>query len=331
MLVDATGTSATSVTGAIRQAAQKTGASFDYLLATARVESNLNPSARASSSSAHGLFQFIEQTWLGTMKQAGPALGYGRYADAIEKTSSGRYVVQDPDLRREILNLRSDPAANALMAGAFTKRNGEQLAARIGRGPTEGELYLAHFLGAAGAGKLISLAAASPQANAAEVFPRAAGANRSIFYDKQGNPRSVAQVYGTMVGRYDVARARSPAVPEISVAARAEKTYSAAAPLSALQSIPPPASSTAPSIDPSTMLTALLSLPALAPPERAANAPPMFHELFHTVEQRGAVAPVVSELWGSQSMQAPAPQGSSPAKQAPGGHGGMRDLFRDGA
>jgi hypothetical protein len=327
MLVDATGTSATSVTGAIRQAAQKTGASFDYLLATARVESNLNPGARASSSSAHGLFQFIEQTWLGTMKQAGPALGYGRYADAIEKTSSGRYVVQDAGLRREILNLRSDPTANALMAGAFTKRNGEQLAARIGRGPTEGELYLAHFLGAAGAGKLISLAAASPQANAAEVFPRAAGANRSIFYDKQGAPRSLAQVYDMMVGRYDVARARSPTAPETAVAARVEKTYTAAAPLPALKPGPPPA----PSIDPSTMLTALLSLPPPTPPARAADAPPLFHGLFHTAEQRGAVAPVVSELWSSQSTQALAPQGSPPTKQAPGGHGGMLDLFRDGA
>jgi hypothetical protein len=240
-------------------------------------------------------------------------------------------VVQDPDLRREILNLRSDPATNALMAGAFTKRNGEQLAARIGRDPTEGELYLAHFLGAAGAGKLISLAAASPQASAAEVFPRAAGANRSIFYDKQENPRSLAQVYGTMVGRYDVARARSPVMPETSVAARAEKTIAVAAPLSALQPIPPPAPNPAPAIDPSAMLTALLSLPPPAPPARAADAPPMFHGLFHTAEQRGAVAPVVSELWGPQSTQAPAPQSAPPAKQPPNGRGGMLNLFRDSA
>ena len=56
MSVDVTGTSAASVTGVIRQAAQKTGTNFNYLLATARVESNLNPAAKASSSTVGGLF-----------------------------------------------------------------------------------------------------------------------------------------------------------------------------------------------------------------------------------------------------------------------------------
>ena len=220
MSVDVTGTSAIGVTGAIRQAAQKTGANFNYLLATARVESNLNPGAQSTSSSAGGLFQFIEQTWLGTMKHAGPALGYGRYADAISVNSSGRFEVADAGFRQQILNLRSDAAVNALMGGALTKWNGDWLSAKLGRTPNEGELYLAHFLGAGGASKLISMTSASPQANAAAVFPQAAGANRTIFYDKQGEPRSVAQVYDTMIGRYDAARAHSPSVQPIAVATR---------------------------------------------------------------------------------------------------------------
>src|SRR5208283_6059942 len=90
MLVDpGNSTAGSAVIGAIRQAAQATGTSFQYLLATAQVESGLNPQAGASTSSARGLFQFIEQTWLATMKQSGPALGYGRYAAAITKTASG--------------------------------------------------------------------------------------------------------------------------------------------------------------------------------------------------------------------------------------------------
>src|SRR5947199_3243362 len=108
---------ATRVTGAIRDAARVTGAGFEYLLNTALRESNLNPSAKAKSSSATGLFQFIDQTWLGTMKQSGAGLGYGKYADAISKTSSGRFAVADPALRREIMALRKDPSANAVMAG----------------------------------------------------------------------------------------------------------------------------------------------------------------------------------------------------------------------
>ena len=80
-------TGAARVTGAIKQAANSTGASFEYLLATAKMESEFNPSAGTSTSSARGLYQFIDQTWLGTVKEAGSQLGYGKYADAIAGSS----------------------------------------------------------------------------------------------------------------------------------------------------------------------------------------------------------------------------------------------------
>ena len=77
MAIDSVSANASSqVAGAIRNAAQSTGASFEYLLTTARIESNLNPAAQATTSSAKGLYQFIDQTWLATLKQAGPAHGY---------------------------------------------------------------------------------------------------------------------------------------------------------------------------------------------------------------------------------------------------------------
>src|ERR1700759_5567229 len=79
------------IAGAIKQAANTTGTSFQYLLTTAKMESDFNPKASAS-----GLFQFIGQTWLGTVKEAGAQLGYGQYADAITKSSSGNYSVTDP-------------------------------------------------------------------------------------------------------------------------------------------------------------------------------------------------------------------------------------------
>ena len=81
------------------------------------------------------------------------------------------------------MRLRTDPAASALMAGAFARGNAAQLAQSIGRAPTEGELYIAHFLGPDGAAKLIAAASSQPRANAATMFPQAAGANTSIFYD----------------------------------------------------------------------------------------------------------------------------------------------------
>ena len=104
------------VAGAIKQAASTTGTSFEYLLTTAKMESDFNPTAGASTSSAHGLFQFIDQTWLGTVKEAGSQLGYGQYSYAITKNSSGGYSVGNPAARKAIMKLRDDPAASSAMA-----------------------------------------------------------------------------------------------------------------------------------------------------------------------------------------------------------------------
>ncbi len=229
MLVESTSTStAAGVTGAIRQAAGSTGASFHYLLATAQIESNLNPTRKASTSSATGLFQFIDQTWLATVKDAGPALGYGNYADAITRTKSGRMVVSDPAKRAEIMNLRKDPTANALMAGAFTKQNAATLKSKIGRDATDGELYMAHFLGATGASKLINAAANDPATKSTDLFPRAARSNNSIFVNKQGGARTAGEVYGLLAHKVDVAQAKA------AVAVRAADAIPAVAPANAV-------------------------------------------------------------------------------------------------
>ncbi len=190
------------VAGAIKQAANTTGTSFEYLLATAKMESDFNPGAGASTSSAHGLYQFIDQTWLGTVKEAGSQLGYGQYADAITKSSSGNYSVSDPAARREILKLRDDPAAASSMAAVLTQSNSFKLTGKIGRRPTDGELYMAHFMGVGAAAKLISNAGDNPQASAAQMFPSAAAANRPIFYDRSGSARGVSEVYSVLNARY---------------------------------------------------------------------------------------------------------------------------------
>ena len=187
------------IAGAIKQAANTSGASFEYLLATAKMESNFNPTAGASTSSAHGLFQFIDQTWLGTVKEAGAQLGYGKYADAITKSSDGSYSVGDPAARRAIMKLRDDPAAASSMAAVLTQSNSFKLTGMIGRRPTDSELYMAHFMGVGGAAKLISNAEDNPQASGARLFPNAAAANRSIFYDRTGRARSVSEVYSVLI------------------------------------------------------------------------------------------------------------------------------------
>jgi hypothetical protein len=347
MIVDPTAGGASSVTGAIRHAAQATGASFEYLLATARVESSLNPNAKASTTTARGLYQFIEQTWLETMKRAGATHGYAHYANAITRSDSGRYVVQDAALKTDILKLRSDPTANALMAGAFTNRNSELLSSRLGRAPTEGELYMAHFLGPSGAARLITLADRNPDFSAAAAFRNAARANRSIFFDRGGNARGASDVTSVLTARYAAARARQaptaiaqakdaiePAgVPAVAVPVAA----AVVAPVAAASTVAEPARIAAAGTvaEPARVSGAFTALASSsAPPPRVASVRPVFPNLFSVSERRDPVAPFVKELWGAPAQRSPAPYAAlaAPAAEVPAPEpaaGAPLDLFRD--
>jgi hypothetical protein len=185
------------VTSALQRASQATGVDFGYLVKTAARESSNNPLAKAATSSAAGLFQFIDQTWLATLKQYGAKHGYGGFAELIEKGSDGRFRVDNANARRAVMNLKFDPQASALMAGEMTSDHADFLRARVGREPTGGELYIAHFLGPQGSARLIQAAQSQPGASAANMFPDAAAANRSIFYS-QGRPRTVSEVYANL-------------------------------------------------------------------------------------------------------------------------------------
>ncbi|WP_370676890.1 lytic transglycosylase domain-containing protein [Pleomorphomonas sp. PLEO] len=200
-----TGISGAGISDRIEQAfdaaSDSTGTSFQYLVDTAQRESSLRTDAKASTSSATGLFQFVEGTWLQTLKEEGPSLGLGQYSAEISKTASGRYQVADPTERQKILALREDPKVSSLVAGAFTRRNADSLRDDIGRDATAGELYAAHFLGAKGASALIGATGSDPTSSAADLLPQAARANPAIFYEG-GRERSVAEVYANLTGKH---------------------------------------------------------------------------------------------------------------------------------
>ena len=185
------------VEAAIQRASTATGVDFTFLMRTAKRESGGNPAARAGTSSASGLFQFVDQTWLATLKQHGAKYGYARYADLITKGGDGRYHVADGDARKAVMALKLDPHASSLMAGELTSDHAAYLRGRVGRTPTAGELYAAHFLGPQGSARLIEAVQSTPGASAAALFPEAAGANRSLFY-RDGQPVSVAALYGNL-------------------------------------------------------------------------------------------------------------------------------------
>ena len=193
---------APQVRAAIRNAAQATDTDFDYLLAQARVESALDPAARAGSSSAAGLFQFTNQTWLETVQEHGAEHGLEWASEAIT-TSGGRARVVDQAMRQAVMDLRFDPSAASLMAGEFAGDNADYLSGSLGRAPDNTELYLAHFLGAEGARRFITAHDADPSASAADLFPDAAAANRGVFYSN-GAPRSLGEVREYFTDKLDV-------------------------------------------------------------------------------------------------------------------------------
>lgn len=173
----------------IANAAQATGVDFDYLLAQARLESGLNPQARAGTSSAAGLYQFLGSTWLNTVDQHGERYGLGWASAAI----SGGQVV-DPALNKQIMALRHDPDAASLMAAELAKDNQAALRETLGREPDFSELYMAHFLGSDGASRFLTALQENPGQSAAALFPRPAAANRPVFFTEAGTPRSLGEV-----------------------------------------------------------------------------------------------------------------------------------------
>jgi len=191
----------TDVLAALRTAAHKTGLDFDYLLNTAMRESKLDAQAKSRNSSASGLFQFIDQTWLGLVKQYGERYGLGSYAGAIQQTGNGRYVVASDNTKAAILALRQDPELSAVMAGESAKQTKQSLECALGRKVCGGELYAAHFLGTSGARNLIQLSESNPNIRADIAFPQAAKANKVMFCHADGTAKTVGEVYASVVNR----------------------------------------------------------------------------------------------------------------------------------
>lgn len=299
----------------IRDASQKTGVSFEFLLAQANQESRLNPEAKSRKSSAMGLFQFTSNTWLAMVKAHGAEHGLDKYAGAITRGADGRLTVKDKELRKEILDLRRDPGLSALMAAEYAKDNEQVLEAKLGRQVSTHDLYLAHFLGAGGALKVLrgrqpaEGEAAEPPAG----LSRAAQANPSIFTDPAtGEQRSMDSVYAAVEKRFrramneanrvagqlgqpqvDLAKLR----PEERPAAEAAPTEVAAAPAA-----PAP--------------VAPASAPDQLPPNQLANAAaPISQEAAAAVE--GTMTVSIADLrasWSSfPARLPPRPASSGPA------------------
>lgn len=191
-----------AVISGIRQASRATGIDFDSLMAQAKQESGFRVDAK-SSSSASGLFPFINSTWLGLVQRFGSKYGVGALAQQIATDAAGQATVADPALRERILALRQDPSLSAALAAEYARANKAALERALQRPAGNADLYLAHFLGPAGATALLKAVAQNGDALGAALLPAAAAANRSVFFDGAGRARSVAGIYRCFAERID--------------------------------------------------------------------------------------------------------------------------------
>lgn len=195
---------AAGVMSAIRNASARSGTNFDLMLASARLESGLDPSAQASTSSATGLFQFIDQTWLAAVRQYGPQHGLGAEA-ALVVRQGGRLTVEDPGARQRILDLRKNPEIASAIAGDHLRGISDKLGLTLGRPADAAEIYLGHLLGSGGASQLLQAVRTTPNQAAADLLPAAARANGPLFAAPDGTPYTVTQFMQHL--RHRVARA----------------------------------------------------------------------------------------------------------------------------
>ena len=188
------------ITNAIHKASIKTGVDFSYLMQQAAAESSFDAKAKASTSSASGLYQFIEKTWLNTVKKHGKEHGLEYLTKYIDDSGN----ISDKNIKKQILDLRNNPEIASTMAAEFASDNKEMLEKNGVKNIGATELYFAHFLGAKGASKFLLTRQNNPQTSGAEIFPAAAKANKNVFFNKDGNQRSVDDIYQIFQKKFSI-------------------------------------------------------------------------------------------------------------------------------
>lgn len=156
---------------------------IDYGHGTAIMKDDGRP-----SSSATGVGQFTEGTWLGLMKDGSTAAKLG--VDVSGMTD------------QQILDLRKNVDVSVGAIAALAARDRGTIEGALGRPVNDAELYMSHFLGAGGAITLLKMNEQQPDASAAALMPAAAAANRNVFYDKSGKALTVGQVYNDIANSF---------------------------------------------------------------------------------------------------------------------------------
>ena len=166
------------------KAAEKTGVDPVYLMTLADVESSLEPQAKAPTSSAEGLFQFIDQTWLEVLYHHAEAHGFAGAAEAVRMVDD-EVVVADESKRAWLFGLKRDPYLAAL--GGRTHHGRSARAPGAGRARTRrGRALPRSLLRRQGRRALPQSPGRAAGRGRREAVPEGAKANLGLFSGAQG-------------------------------------------------------------------------------------------------------------------------------------------------
>ncbi len=187
----------------LQRAARETNTDFELLVAKAMLESDLGRQMKSPVSTARGVFQYVEMTWLSLMDRYGAKIGYPHYAEAIDiHAESGQPFIKKSSAvtRSEILDLRFNPYAAALIKGyqiqdesplMKTFKDSQKLSAT--------DHYIAHMMGLSLAEEFYKLKNEESGVILAHssnpLFREAVALNRPFFYDTQGRAMTAPEAY----------------------------------------------------------------------------------------------------------------------------------------
>ena len=171
------------VANMIDEVSAKFGIDRGIMFAVASIESSFNVGAKASTSTAKGLFQFTQRTW----------------DDLIKRKTFAGFRFTSKDIH--------NPYKNTTMAAAYLKNIQEKMQSTLGRSPAPADIYLAHFLGLTGANAFLTALTSSPDSLGKDVFAKAASSNKNIFYNN-GTPRTLAEIWEALSGKVNRAYAK---------------------------------------------------------------------------------------------------------------------------
>lgn len=231
-IIDGYDHAAPGVEQALLRASENTGLAYSFLVRLAHKESSLGVRMGAPTSSAYGLTQITNSTMIEYAYKYGPQIGHPELREHVERYNTAdagadpvyeyRYAEgREADAQAALMEARGNHEISAGLSAAHIARLAPRIETLLGRPANQTDLYAVHFLGYSGARRFLARhndpsciddpaiscenvvvdkdrgSAIIEGYRSGESFVRQADAeaNGNIFFEEDGTPRTLRQVY----------------------------------------------------------------------------------------------------------------------------------------